>query len=144
MTTPSSDRQDPVVGFFLAAIVASFVCAISFNTGDFVRSQMDFEEATQGILGMTLYGSFITAATAWPGFALTLYISRKLDHRSLPFFIFFGIATAYSAVFVAAFLFGKGMFALMHELGLYAGGAAGGLAYGLLASPKSNKRHTKP
>ncbi|WP_428522206.1 hypothetical protein [Roseibium sp.] len=125
-------RADPVIGYGLAVLVASVVCVVFLFAGDVLAGRGDLVASTGQLLGIMLYGTFITAVTAWPGYWLTLFASKKLDYNSLPFFMFCGLATTYSAVFIAALTFwGRGAFWLMLEPGLYAGGAAGGLAYGL-------------
>lgn len=142
MAKPNNDRSDLVigysrifyvVGYFLAVIVASFICAVLLFLGDIDPNKMDFETSISSVFNTAFSGSFITAATAWPGFILTLLISNELDNRSLPFFILFGIVTAFFAVFFAALIFGKGIFFLLHSPGIYVGGAAGGASYAVFA-----------
>ncbi|WP_153771381.1 hypothetical protein [Labrenzia sp. CE80] len=125
------------IGYVVAVFVSTNVCAVTMIVQEALVSSTGsappdfFDYPTILAVGLPL-----TGATAWPGFTLTLLIGACTGFDRLAYFLLAGVATAFFAVVLCG-MFGAGrefMTNLLFEnFFVYAGGAAGGLAYGLFA-----------
>jgi hypothetical protein len=118
-------------GYILTVVIASFVCLLVYFlfTPPFPKSLGDF--ATAYWIGFAM-----TAMSAWPGFVATLVIARLSGFRSVPHFVFCGMATAMTAVVLYGGILIDSSFIrhmLLDTPAIYVGGLAGGFTYANLA-----------
>ncbi|MBD8877291.1 hypothetical protein [Roseibium polysiphoniae] len=126
------------IGYVGAVFVSTNVCAVIMTVQEALAPSTGSAPPEFFYYPVILLavGMPLTGATAWPGFVLTLLVGARhgIDHPA--YFLVAGIATAIFAVALCGLLGAEREIManlLFQNFFVYAGGAAGGLVYGLYA-----------
>ena len=123
-------------GYLISVIIAAATAALFL-------SMPEIQAAVRGFGSIASMAGFYAFFSAWPGFFLTIYISRNASWRHPALFALAGGLNALLAIAIVALADPRTGALILGEFGLASivGGLAGGLAYARYALSLPHNRH---